>query len=78
MKFYYHMGEIAQKPFTGRFYRKLMSTYYRYVHTSAIKLPLKDIEEFIKGSSHLSVRPCPCRLIFDNETCQAPYSLVSA
>ncbi len=72
MKFYYHMGEKAQIPFIGKFYSKLMSTYYKYVHTSAIKLPLKDIEEFIAGASHLSVGPCPCRLIFDKETCQAP------
>ena len=72
MKFYYHMGEKAQTPVTGKFYGKLMSTYYKYVHTNSIKLPLKDIEDFIAGASHLSVGPCPCRLIFDKKTCTAP------
>ncbi len=72
MKFYYHMGEKAQQPFVGRFYAKLMSAYYKYVHTNAIKLPLSDIEAFIMGASHLSVGPCPCRLIFEKETCEAP------
>ncbi len=72
MKFYYHMGEKAQQPVIGRFYAKLMSTYYKYVHTNAIKLPLADIEEFIMGASQLSVGPCPCRLIFDEGTCEAP------
>lgn len=72
MKFYYHMGEMAQRPLVGRFYAWLMSTYYKYVHTSAIKLPLADIEAFIMQASHISVGPCPCRLIFDKETCDAP------
>ncbi len=72
MKFYYHMGEKAQQPVLGKLYKKLMETYYKYVHTSAVKLPLKDMEAFIRGASHLSVGPCPCRLIFDKETCEAP------
>jgi formate hydrogenlyase subunit 6/NADH:ubiquinone oxidoreductase subunit I len=72
MKFYYYMGEMSQKPYIGWFYAKLMNTYYKYVHTNSVKLPLKDIEAFIKGASHLSVGPCPCRLIFDNNDCDAP------
>ena len=72
MKFYYHMGQKAQQPIIGALYNKIMSVYYKHVHTSAIKLPLADIEEFIKGASHLSVGPCPCRLIFDEDTCEAP------
>lgn len=72
MKFYYHMGEKSRTPVFGRFYARLMSTYYKYVHTSAIKLPLQDVEAFIRKSSHLSVGPCPCRVIFDKEGCTAP------
>jgi|GEM_PF-2113092 len=72
MKFYYHMGEKAQHPIFGKFYKRLMETYYKYVHTSALKLPLKDMEAFIQGADHLSVGPCPCRLIFDREACEAP------
>lgn len=77
MSFYYSMGKKGQQPVWGIFYKKLMNSYYKYVHTNAIKLPLKDIEEVINRADHLSVGPCPCRLIFDKDECEAPiYSCV--
>jgi Pyruvate/2-oxoacid:ferredoxin oxidoreductase delta subunit len=72
MEFYYFMGEKAQIPVIGKAVNKLMSAYYKYVHTSAVKLPLKDIEEVINQASHISVGPCPCRVIFDKNGCDAP------
>ncbi len=72
MAFYYHMGEMGQLPVIGGFFKKLMASYYKYVHTSAVKLPLKDIEEVINSASHVSVGPCPCRIIFDKNKCDAP------
>lgn len=72
MAFYYRMGEMAQIPVIGVFFKKLMASYYKYVHTSAVKLPLKDIEDVINSAKHVSVGPCPCRIIFDKNKCDAP------
>lgn len=72
MGFYYYMGEKAQLPIIGKVVNKLMNAYYKYVHTSAVKLPLKDIEEVLNNASHISVGPCPCRIIFDKNKCDAP------
>lgn len=72
MAFYYHMGEMGQIPVIGGLFRKLMASYYKCVHTSAVKLPLKDIEEVINSAQHVSVGPCPCRIIFDKNKCDAP------
>ena len=72
MSFYYDMGKMAQLPVIGGLVKKLMASYYKYVHTSAVKLPLKDIEAVINSASHVSVGPCPCRIIFDKNKCDAP------
>ncbi len=72
MKFYYFMGEKSQLPVIGLFFKKLMESYYKHVHTGAVKLPLDDIEEVIRKADHVSVGPCPCRLIFDKNECEAP------
>lgn len=72
MKFYYFMGEMAQVPIIGKAAAKMMEAYYKHVHTNAVKLPLKDIEEVIHSCDHVSVGPCPCRIIFDKNDCDAP------
>lgn len=72
MEFYYFMGEMAQLPIIGKAANKIMTAYYKHVHTNAVKLPLKDIEEVINGCDHVSVGPCPCRIIFDKNDCDAP------
>lgn len=73
IRFYYHMGEKSKSSPFGFFYKSLMEAYYKYVHTSAVKLPLADIEEVIMASEHVSVGPCPCRIIFEEETqCKDP------
>lgn len=73
IKFYYSMGEKSKKPIIGRFYKKLMEAYYKNVHTSAVKLPLKDIEKVIEESDHISVGPCPCRILYAEENkCEDP------
>ncbi len=73
IKFYYSMGEKSKKPFTGIFYKKLMEAYYKNVHTSAIKLPLADIEKVIEESDHISVGPCPCRILYsEDNNCEDP------
>ncbi len=73
IKFYYSMGEKSKIPFFGKFFKKLMESYYKNVHTSAIKLPLKDIEQVVNESYHVSVGPCPCRIIFgEDNQCDDP------
>jgi ferredoxin len=72
MEFYYFMGEMAQRPIVGKAAKMLMTSYYKHVHTNAVKLPLKDIEDVINNCDHVSVGPCPCRVIFDKNDCTAP------
>lgn len=72
MKFYHFMGEKSQIPVIGRFFKALMGSYYKHVHTAAVKLPMKDIEDVIRRADHVSVGPCPCRVIFEKSECDAP------
>ncbi|MCG8471997.1 MAG: 4Fe-4S binding protein [Desulfobacterales bacterium] len=73
IRFYYHMGEKAKNSSFGIFYKRLMEAYYKHVHTCAVKLPMADIETVILESDHVSVGPCPCRIIFaDQNDCQDP------
>ncbi len=71
IKFYYFMGEKSQLPVIGRAFKTLMEQYYKHVHTAAVKLPLRDIEEVINATEHISVGPCVCRAVFD-AGCDAP------
>lgn len=72
MEFYYRFGEKSQLPYIGIFYKVMMTAYYKYVHTSSIKLPLKDIIAVIEKAHSFSVGPCPCRIILHHDECDAP------
>jgi ferredoxin len=72
MRFIYNFVDKSRRPYVGWFYSWFMSKYYKYVHTGAVKLPIADIEAFLMNASHVSVGPCPCRLIFDKGSCDAP------
>ncbi|ABW65933.1 4Fe-4S binding protein [Desulfosudis oleivorans] len=72
IKFVYWSAEKSRTPVIGRLFKFMSESYYKNVHTSAIKLPLKDIEDVILNCDHVSVGPCPCRIIFDDGTCKAP------
>ena len=72
IKFMYAAGRSSKFPIVGRLSKLLTESYYKNIHTSAVKLPLQNIEDVIMNADHLSVGPCPCRVIFDTGECKAP------
>lgn len=65
-------AKLARIPVIGFPLRSTIRLYYRYIHTNALILPLKDIEEVINSSTHLYVDPCACRLVAGEHACAAP------
>lgn len=72
MVFYDSFGQKAKKKYVGWLYKWFYEQYYKYVHTSALKLPLNEIEKILENAESLSVGPCPCRLVLANNNLEAP------
>ena len=71
-RFYDFMGRLSQRPVIGSLLKKTLKLYYRYIHTNSIKLPMEQMEQVISSAEDLYVTPCPCRLTFVNNSCEAP------
>lgn len=73
MRFYEFLIGVAQRPLIGIPLKRFLLLYYKYIHTNTVKLPLRDIEKVIENAAHVSVGPCPCRLLHDDDQeCGAP------
>ena len=73
MRFYEFLIDSAQLPLVGIPLKQFVLMYYKYIHTSTVKLPLRDIEKVIENARQVSVGPCPCRLLHDEDReCDAP------
>ena len=62
-----HTIALIANPATPEERRKTLKRgihyYSRYIHTNAVILPLKDIEELLEDATELYVDACPCRVI---------------
>lgn len=72
IRFYHFTGTLARLPVVGRFVKKGLHLYYRYLHTNSLVFPLKEMEAVIETATDLYVDPCPCRVIAEDNRCDAP------
>lgn len=72
IRYYHFTGKLARLPVAGRFIKKALYLYYRYLHTNSLVYPLKDMEKAIETATDIYVDPCPCRAIAEDEACDAP------
>lgn len=72
IRFYHFTGTLAQLPVVGRFVKKGLHLYYRYLHTNSLVFPLREMEAVIETATDLYVDPCPCRAVAEEKSCDAP------
>lgn len=72
LRFYDFGARMSRVPIGGCLLKKTLNLYYRYIHTNSLIFSLQDIEEIIGNASDIYVDPCPCRLIANKDTCEAP------
>ena len=74
LRFYEFTGELTKLPIIGIFFKEYMRLYYKYIHSRSVKLPIEEIEKVIKNATHISVGPCPCRMIHEGNCDKPLYS----
>ena len=72
IRFYHFTGKIANLPIIGSFVKKGLYLYYRLIHTNSLVFPLHEMEKAIETAVDIYVDPCPCRVIAEEDACDAP------
>ncbi len=72
IRFYHFTGRLANLPVIGGFVKKALYLYYRLMHTNSLVFPLYEMEKAIETACDIYVDPCPCRIIAEEDACDAP------
>ncbi len=72
IRFYHFTGKLAGLPVIGRFVKKALYLYYRLLHTNSLVFPLYEMEKTIETAVDIYIDPCPCRVIAEEDVCDAP------
>lgn len=72
IRFYHFMGKVARIPLIGIPVKQTLSLYYRYLHTNSLIFPIHEMEKVIETATDIQVDPCPCRVIAEEDACDAP------
>lgn len=72
IRFYHFTGKLAGLPVVGPFIKKGLYLYYRYMHTNSLVYPLREMEAVINTATDIYVDPCPCRVVAEDQACDAP------